>query len=289
MLELLQTSPLIFYTVTAIFGLLVGSFLNVVILRVPIKMEYEWKAQCLELEGEGNTLEESPPPGIVIEPSHCPKCKHKLSVFENIPLFSYLFLRGKCSHCQAPISPQYPLIELLTAVSSTMVAIHFGLSWELAPALIFTWFLIALSGIDFNTTLLPDNLTLPLLWIGLTVSLKGFYVSPEAAIIGALAGYLSLWSIFHLFKLITGKEGMGYGDFKLLAALGAFTGWQTLPLIIMLSSVVGAIFGLLAILIKGRDHQLPMPFGPYLATAGWIAFLWGEEIIRAYMEFSGLQ
>ncbi|MGV6850665.1 MAG: prepilin peptidase [bacterium] len=286
MLELIATFPPLMLIIAGVVGLLVGSFLNVVILRIPPRMEYEWKQQCLELDDKQS--ETAKPPGIVKEPSHCPNCKHTLSATDNIPLFSYLFLKGKCRYCGTKISIQYPLIELITAVATVLVAWHFGLSWQLGPGLIFTWMLIALSGIDFKTTLLPDMLTLPLLWIGLIASLYGFNISPEQAIIGAVAGYLSLWSVYQLFKLITGKEGMGYGDFKLLAAIGAFTGWQALPITILLSSVVGAVFGLTAMVIYGREHDLPMPFGPYLATAGWIALLWGDQIIQAYLRYSGL-
>ncbi|HEB77175.1 MAG TPA: prepilin peptidase, partial [Methylothermaceae bacterium] len=221
-------------------------------------------------------------------PSRCPHCGHHIRAWENIPILSWLWLRGRCSQCRAAISPRYPLIEGLTAVLSLAVAWRFGVSPQALWALVLTWSLIALSFIDYDHQLLPDILTLPLLWLGLLLSLFGIFTDPRSAIMGAAAGYLLLWGIYQLFRLITGKEGMGYGDFKLLALFGAWLGWQMLPLIILLSSLVGAVFGLALILLRGRDRELPIPFGPYLAIAGWIALLWGEQLNRWYLQLSGI-
>lgn len=275
-----------------ILGLLVGSFLNVVILRLPVMMEREWQVQCRALlEQETGPAEISPEPerfDLIAPASHCPRCRHKITPFENIPLLSYLLLRGKCSGCGARISPRYPLTEALTAILSLVVAWHFGFNWACLGALALTWGLIALSIIDFDHQLLPDNITQPFLWLGLTVSLFGLYTDSSTAIIGALAGYLSLWGVYQLFKLLTGKEGMGYGDFKLLAMLGAWMGWQAILPIILLSSVVGAVIGVGLIIIRGRDRNIPIPFGPYLAIAGWITLLWGQEITNAYLTWMGI-
>ncbi len=293
---LLQSSPAFFIGLTLVVGLMVGSFLNVVIHRLPLMMEREWRAQLEEAAAEeqgateaaANTSREEAPLTLATPASHCPHCGHKIRWFENIPLLSYLWLRGKCSACGQGISLRYPLVELATGLLSAYVAWHFGFGWPAAAALLLTWALIALSMIDFDHQLLPDVITLPFLWIGLTLSLFPVFTDMRSAIIGAAAGYLSLWSIYHLFRLITGKEGMGYGDFKLLALLGAWMGWQALPVVILMSSLVGAVVGISMIVFLGRDKQLPIPFGPYLAAAGWITLLWGDRITGAYFRFSGM-
>ena len=250
-------------------------------------LEQEWKSQCCELlEVEGK---EEPKVTLSTPNSTCPKCGHEIKPWENIPVISYLFLRGKCSSCKTPISLRYPIIELVTGILSLGVICVIGANWAGFSALILTWVLIALTMIDFDTQLLPDNMTLPLVWLGLIVNAYGLFVPLEEALWGAVAGYLSLWTVYHGFKLLTGKEGMGFGDFKLLAALGAWMGWQLLPVIILLSSLVGAVVGILLIAIKGRDKNIPIPFGPYLAAAGWLALLWGHDITQAYLQFSGMK
>ena len=272
-----------------VLGLLVGSFLNVVILRLPARLMHGWKQQSLELlELDPAATEAAAPPGIVREPSHCPHCKHPLGALENIPLLSWLVLRGRCRHCAAPISIQYPLVELLSGVCSAIVVWKYGLAWQSAAALIFTWTLIALSGIDLHTQLLPDQMTLPLLWLGLAISLVPLFVSSSASIVGAIIGYLSLWSIYWLFKLSTGKEGMGYGDFKLLAALGAWMGASALLPIALLSSLVGALIGGVFLAVQGRDRTTPIPFGPFLASAGWIWFVFAEPLSVVYHRLFGI-
>ncbi len=286
--EPLQQNPGLFIALSAILGLLVGSFLNVVIHRLPKMMENEWRSQCLTLL-EPNTEQKVATPFNLASPaSRCPHCNHKIRAWENIPLISYLLLRGKCSSCQNPIAIRYPIIELVCAMMTAIVAWHFGAGWQALAAMVFSWSLIALTMIDFDHQLLPDNITLPLLWLGLLISLAGVFVDSHASLIGAAAGYLVLWSVYWLFKLLTGKEGMGYGDFKLLAVLGAWMGWQLLPVIILLSSIVGAVVGITLILTRGRDRNIPIPFGPYLAAAGWITLIWGAEINQAYLEFAGL-
>ena len=290
MLDLITANTPLFLTGVFIFGLLIGSFLNVVILRLPVRLEYDWRCQCKELLSIEN-LEDEPaeqPPGIMWSRSQCPKCGHPIKAYENVPLISYLVLRGRCASCKAPISKRYPVIEAATAVLFLTVALHFGPSLQTLAALGLTAILITLTVIDFEHQLLPDDLTFLLLWIGLFASLFNLFTDPVSSIIGALAGYLSLWSVYHLFRLLTGKEGMGYGDFKLLAALGAWFGWQLLPLIILLSSLVGAVIGLLMIGLKRHKSSQPMPFGPFLAVAGWIALIWGDKIIDAYLRSSGL-
>ncbi len=273
-----------------IFGLLIGSFLNVVILRLPARLEYDWHCQCKELLEIENRDDESckPPPGIMWARSHCPQCDHLIRAYENVPLLSYLFLKGRCSSCKARISIRYPLIEATTAVLFLVVAIQFGPNLQTLAAIGITALLIALAGIDIDHQLLPDDLTYVLLWSGLFASLFNVFTDPVSSIIGALAGYLSLWLVYHLFRLLTGKEGMGYGDFKLLAALGAWIGWQMLPLIILLSSLTGAVIGLIMIGLKRHKSSQPMPFGPFIAFAGWIALIWGHQIIDAYLRSSGL-
>ena len=279
--------PAALIVLTGILGLLVGSFLNVVILRLPRRLEHDWREQARELLRDvdlGAPLPDAPepetaPPDLFFTGSHCPHCKHPLSPLDNIPLLSWLALRGRCRYCKAPISWQYPLVELLTALASATIAWKFGYGWQLAAGLALTWTLIAASGIDVRTQLLPDQLTLPLLWLGLLVALVPLFVSPSSAIIGAAIGYLSLWSVFWLFKLATGKDGMGYGDFKLLGALGAWLGWTLLLPIILLSSVVGAAVGIVLIVFKGRDHSVPLAFGPYLAVAGGMALFFGPQLL----------
>ena len=286
MIELLQTNAYFLIGATTILGLLIGSFLNVVIHRLPIMMESTWTIQCrelLELEDTQGTAKENEPFNLIKPGSRCPHCGHKIGALENIPVLSYVVQKGKCRGCSAAISPRYPIIELVTAILSAIVVWQLSFSWAALCGLLFTWAMIALTMIDFDHQLLPDDIILPLVWLGLLLSLAPIFASTSDAIIGACAGYLSLWLIFHLFKLITGKEGMGYGDFKLFALFGAWFGWQCLPVVLLLSSVVGAVVGITLIVIKGRDRNIPIPFGPYLAGAGWIYLLWGEAIVDAYL------
>jgi leader peptidase (prepilin peptidase)/N-methyltransferase len=268
----------------AVVGLCVGSFLNVVIHRLPKMLERGWREQCADLAGE--TPADAPAYNLIVPRSQCPSCGHRIGALENIPVVSYLVLRGHCLACRAPISARYPVVELLAALLSVAAVVRFGgLTPTALAACVFLWMLLALTLIDFDTQLLPDNLTLPLLWAGLLANVLG--AAPIAnlrdAVIGAIAGYLTLWLVYWLFKLIRGKEGMGYGDFKLLAALGAWLGWQMLPLIVLLSSVVGAAIGISLVVFKGRDHQTPLAFGPYLAIAGGIALFFGRSLIAIYL------
>ena len=263
----LDQHPELGYPVVAGLGLLVGSFLNVVILRLPRRLEWEWKRDAREVLEEPE-IYDPPPPGIVVERSHCPHCKTPLSWYENIPLFSWLVLRGKCRHCKAPISPQYPLVELLTALLAMASVWRFGFGWQGFGAALFSCYLVALSGIDLRTRLLPDQLTLPLMWLGLIGSLDNLYMPAKPALLGAIAGYVSLWLVWWLFKQVTGKEGMGRGDFKLLAAIGAWVGLNGVLPTLLLSSVVGAVIGSIWLATQGRDRATPIPFGPYLAIAG---------------------
>ena len=288
--ELLESSHILFTVLVILLGLLVGSFLNVVIYRLPLIMEQEWRSQCAELFGQSDTAATADKPSLSLwgPRSQCPHCGHLITAIENIPLFSYIRQRGRCAHCQGAISIQYPIIEALSGCLAGIVAWKLGFGWPAAAALLFTWILLAASIIDFRHQLLPDDLVLPLLWLGLLAALFRLFADLPSAVIGAMAGYLSLWSVYQVFRLLTGKEGMGHGDFKLLAALGAWAGWQYLVTIVILSSVVGAIFGLALILFRSRDRQIPMPFGPFLATAGWIALLWGEAINGAYLQWLGL-
>lgn len=246
-------------------------------------LERSWKSECEELLNPNKEVIEQTKYNLSVPRSHCPECNHKIKAIENIPIISYLFLRGKCRNCGVKISLQYPLLELLTAVLTTFVVWKLGFTWQALGGVVFTWSLIALSGIDIKTHLLPDNITLPLLWLGISFNLFSIYTDLHASVLGAIFGYLALWFVFHLFKLVTGKEGMGYGDFKLLAALGAWLGWQSLPLIILLSSAVGAIFGITMILTKLQKRSEPIPFGPYLAVAGWVAMLYGNQLIAMYL------
>lgn len=256
-------------------GLLVGSFLNVVIYRLPLMMETRWRRDCCELL-EIEQEKQDAPLNLATPNSHCPQCKTAIKPWQNIPVLSYLLLGGKCSNCEAPISPRYPAIELVTGLMTMSLAWFFDASPALIGAVLLTWSLIALTMIDIDHQLLPDDITLPLLWLGLLFNLNGTYVTLTDAVIGAMAGYLTLWIVYQGFKLLTGKEGMGYGDFKLLAALGAWAGWQMLPEIILVSSVMGAICGIALMAVKRRGREIPIPFGPYLAIAGWFALLWGD-------------
>lgn len=287
MWEILALGPLLL-AVAGCLGLLVGSFLNVVILRLPKMMEADWRQQCRELFGQADAEVAPARFNLVWPPSRCPKCERPIRPWENIPVVSYMLLRGRCKGCGQGISLRYPVIELATGLLSALVAWKFGFSLATLAALGFTWALIALSVIDFDHQLLPDSISLPLLWAGLLLSLDGTFVGPAQAIIGAAVGYLSLWSVYHVFKLLTGKEGMGYGDFKLLAVMGAWMGWQAVPLVIILSSFVGAAVGVALILALGRDRNVPIPFGPYIAAAGFIALLWRDELIGLYLRWSGL-
>jgi len=265
------------------FGAIIGSFLNVVIYRLPKMMERDWRNQCAQLlYAKVDAKNKKDGLNLLLPPSHCPHCQHNIRWFENVPIASYLFLHGKCSCCKQPISIRYPLIEILSAVLSTIIILHFGLNAAGFSALLLTWALIALAAIDFDTQLLPDDITLPLLWFGLVINILTVHSTLNDAVIGAIVGYLSLWSIYWAFKLLTGKEGMGYGDFKLLAVFGAWLGWQAVPIIIIISSVMGSVIGIGLILIKGRDSQLPISFGPYLAIAGWITLMWREPIAAQF-------
>ncbi|MHB1619569.1 MAG: prepilin peptidase [Sulfuricella sp.] len=308
--EPLQSSPALYVSVAALLGLMVGSFLNVVIHRLPRMMEREWREQCRTMDGEGTPpaapynynqdpagddrfpspqregIEgrgKQPTYNLVVPRSACPSCGHMIPAWENIPVISWLILRGRCAHCKTPISPRYPIVEAFTGLISGYVAWRFGFGPTALAALLFAWTLIALTFIDFDTQLLPDSITQPLIWLGLLLNLNGFFTGLDSALVGAVAGYLSLWSVYWLFKLVTKKEGMGYGDFKLLAAIGAWLGWQMLPLVILLSSLVGAVVGLSLILFAGHGRQIPIPFGPYLAGGGLIALLWGKPITQAYL------
>ncbi|MGH8265506.1 MAG: prepilin peptidase [Steroidobacteraceae bacterium] len=291
---LLSESPVLFTTIVFVLSLAIGSFLNVVIYRLPIMMDRDWRQQCAELEGRESPA--LPAFNLFTPRSRCPSCGRQIWAIHNVPVISYVLLRGKCAGCGARISVRYPIIELLTAIMSAAVAWRFGLGWAAWCGMVVTWFLISMSAIDIDTQLLPDNLTLPLCWLGLLASAAlgrqadgiALPVNPAQAIIGAAAGYLILWSVYWLFKLVTRKEGMGYGDFKLLGALGAWMGWKMLLPIVLLSAATGAIVGIALILFRGRDRQLPIPFGPYLAAAGWIAMMWGPEITRTYLKMSGL-
>ena len=276
LVTLFSEQPAFFAALAGLLGLLIGSFLNVVIYRLPIMMEREDRTLCAELLGQAS--ETKPVFNLWTPRSRCSSCEHLIGALENIPVISYILQRGRCKHCGVAISPQYPLIEAATALLSAIVAWQLGWSWQAGAALLLTWCLIVLSGIDFKHMILPDKITLPLIWLGRLLALCSFFTDLRSSVIGAMAGYLSLWSIYHLFRLLTGKEGMGYGDFKLLAALGAWQGWQMLLPIVLLSSLVGALIGIAMMLLLGRDHRIPMPFGPFLAAAGWLSLLWGEQI-----------
>ena len=280
--QLLNSNPPAFAVVSGLLGLIVGSFLNVVIHRLPKMMERDWRAQCAELNGQ--SPESAPRYNLLVPRSTCPHCGHAISAAENIPVLSYLFLRGKCAGCGAAISPRYPIVESISGILSAYAAWHFGFGLAGLAAMVFLWALIALTFIDFDTQLLPDDITLPLLWLGLLLNLNGVFTSLASAIIGATIGYLVLWSVYWLFKLATGKEGMGFGDFKLLAAIGAWMGWQMLPLVILLSSLVGAVVGIALIAFAKHGRHIPIPFGPYLAGGGLIALFWGQPLTQSYLQ-----
>jgi leader peptidase (prepilin peptidase)/N-methyltransferase len=290
LLEILAASPALFVGFCLVLGMLVGSFLNVVIYRVPIILDRQWRAQCAELHGTGATAGPPEPFNLVVPRSACPSCKAPITALQNIPLISYLALRGRCARCGVGISARYPLVEALTGILSALVAWKYGFGWPTLAAIVLTWFLVALTFIDVDTQLLPDSLTLPLMWIGLTLSLwntqPGTAPVPtdvHSSIVGALAGYLSLWSVYHLFRLLTGKEGMGYGDFKLFAALGAWLGWKMLLPIILIAAAVGAIVGICMLMFRGRDKAAPIAFGPFLAAAGWLMLMFGNELVTGYL------
>jgi leader peptidase (prepilin peptidase)/N-methyltransferase len=308
--ELYTAHPALFAAAAFVIGLVVGSFLNVVIYRLPIMMERDWRAQAADVIATTDSAAgvSDPAPAaagtspaeqfsLAVPRSACPTCKAPIKAIHNIPVISWLLLRGRCAACKAPISPRYPAVELVTGLLSAWAAWHFGFGAAAACAIPVTWALIALTGIDMDHQLLPDSITLPLLWAGLLAAVAlgpqpggaALPVSPKDAIIGAAAGYLSLWMVFHAFRLATGKEGMGYGDFKLFAALGAWMGWRVLPVIILLSAATGAVLGIAMILLRGRDRAAPMPFGPYLAAAGWLAMLYGGELVDGYLRVSGLR
>ncbi len=312
LLDLLASSPGLFIGTCLVFGLLIGSFLNVVIYRLPIMLERQWREQCQELAAEGPASSEPSAPGapatashspemsaarqidapfdLVVPRSACPVCKAPITAMQNVPIVSYLFLKGRCAQCGVRISPRYPAIEALTGALSAAVAWKFGFGWQALAGLVLTWFLIALTFIDVDHQLLPDNLTLPLLWLGLLLSLWApsgggipIPMSPRESIIGAIAGYLSLWTVYHLFRLLTGKEGMGYGDFKLFAALGAWLGWKMLLPIILFAAAVGAVVGIALLALRGQNRSTPIAFGPFLAAAGWLMLMFGHDIVSRYL------
>ena len=288
LLHLLKTHDGLRIAVFAVFGLLVGSFLNVVILRLPPRLAYRWRQEARETLDLPAEASDPAPPGIVRPPSRCPHCRTLLRPWHNIPVLSYLALRGRCGHCGAPISLRYPLVEGLTALAFALVAWRFGAGPEALGALTLTALLIALAGIDLDHQILPDGLTLPGLWLGLVFNLPATFAPLGEAVIGAMAGYLALWSVYQAFRLLTGKEGMGYGDFKLLALLGAWLGWTHLPGVILIGSIVGALVGTVALRLAGRDRQTPIPFGPFLAAGGWIMLMAGDHLNRGYLQMSGV-
>ncbi len=279
----LYQQTLFLVAVAVLFGLVAGSFLNVVIHRLPRMMERQWRAECAELAGTPAPAAEPSPYNLMVPRSACPHCGHGITALENIPIASYIALGGKCSACRKPISPRYPVVEALAGALSGYVAWRYGLSAAMLGALIFAWAMVALAFIDLDTFYLPDNITLPLLWVGLLFNTAAVFTDLRSAIFGAAAGYVALWSVYWIFKLATGKEGMGYGDFKLLAAIGAWLGWKMLPLVILLSSLVGAVVGIILIAFARHGRNVPIPFGPYLAAAGLIALFWGEPLTRQYL------
>jgi leader peptidase (prepilin peptidase)/N-methyltransferase len=288
LLDFLAGYPLAFVMLCAVLGLLVGSFLNVVIHRLPMMMERDWKIQAREMLGLP-AEPVAPRFDLILPHSSCPHCGHGIRPWENLPVISYLLLRGRCASCKTPISKRYPLVELAGGALSAYVAWHFGYGWPAAFMLVLTWGLLAMSMIDVDHQLLPDSLVMPLLWLGLIANAFGLFTSLSDALWGAVAGYLALWSVFWCFKLVTGKEGMGYGDFKLLAMLGAWGGWQILPLTILMSSLVGAVLGVIMMRVRRVEAGTPIPFGPYLTIAGWIALLWGGQITDSYLQFAGFR
>jgi len=287
MFDPILQNPLAFAASVFILSLCIGSFLNVVAYRIPIMLKRDVEADYLALTEQ--KPKEHTPFNLMVPNSACPSCGSAIKAWQNIPVISYLLLKGKCANCSTKISMRYPIVEFVTGLLGLMVAVQFGPTMQTAGLLVFTYFLVALTLIDFDEYLLPDNITIPLIWIGLLFNVFNTYTTLENAVFGAVAGYLSLWSIYWLFKLLTGKEGMGFGDFKLLAAIGAFLGWQTLPVVILMSSAVGAVVGITLIIALGRDKNIPIPFGPYLAAAGWISAMWGEQLIDLYLRMSGIR
>lgn len=287
-LNYLQAHSALFAALAGALGLLVGSFLNVVIYRLPVMLDREWRADCRQLLDAGEVVKPTDRFNLLVPLSHCPNCGHRVRAHENVPVLSYLLLKGRCAQCGWRIPLRYPLVELVTGGVSAVVAWHFGAGAAGVGALLLTWSLIALTFIDLDTQLLPDVITLPFLWLGLAFNLSATFASLTDAVLGAMLGYGLLWSVFQLFRLITGKEGMGFGDFKLLAMLGAWQGWQVLPVIVLLSSVVGAIVGTGLMLARGHDRNVPIPFGPYIAMAGWVSLLWGQDLMRAYLDWGGV-
>lgn len=289
-IDAFQLNPALLVGTAVALGLIMGSFLNVVILRLPRMLESAWRRDCAEITGAATEGEGAAEPELTLATpaSHCPACGHRIRPLENVPILSYVLLRGRCSGCGVRISPRYPLVEGLTAALTLMVVLHFGLTWQTLAALPLTWGLIALALIDYDTQILPDGITMPLLWLGLILSLFGLFTDSQSAIIGAAAGYLSLWVVFQAFRLATGKEGMGFGDFKLFALFGAWLGWQYLPQIILLSALTGALLGSILIASGRHERGRPLPFGPLLAAAGWISLVWGPQINDTYLRISGL-
>lgn len=290
MVSTLQSNPGLLYASIAVFGLVVGSFLNVVIVRLPVILERSWKRQCRELlEVENGSTDTAPAVFNLVHPgSHCPQCKAPVRAIHNIPVLSYLWLRGQCAHCGAHISLRYPVVETLAAILALTALGKYGLTWQLAGALALCWGFLAASAIDIEHHLLPDNIILPLTWIGLAANSLGLYTDVYSALYGALLGYVSLWLVFQLFRLLTGKEGMGYGDFKLFACIGAWLGWQALPLVILVAALSGTLVGVTMILLKRQDRSQPIPFGPFLCAAGFVAMIWGPQITDAYLQLAGI-
>ena len=288
MVSTLKSSPGLLYVAVVLFGLVVGSFLNVVIVRLPGMLEASWKQQCRELLGLEGGAADQPAFNLVWPGSHCPHCKAPVGAIHNIPVLSYLWLRGRCASCGANIGLRYPVIEIVAAALALVAAAKYGMSWQLAGTLALSWSFLAASAIDIEHHLLPDNIVLPLMWVGLIVNSFGLYTDVFSALYGALFGYISLWLVFQLFRLLTGKEGMGYGDFKLFACIGAWLGWQALPLVILLAAVCGTVVGIAMILFKRQDRSQPIPFGPFLCAAGFVAMIWGPQITNAYLQLAGL-
>jgi len=283
----LQDNPVALTTCVFVFGLIVGSFLNVVIYRLPVMMQRDWRSQCRELFDE--PLTEALPKGrfdLVVPRSRCRNCNQQIHTLQNIPVISFMLMRGRCASCGESISLRYPLVELIGGILAAAVSWKFGFSMQTLYAILFTWALISLTFIDFDTTFLPDSITLPFLWLGLIANASNTFTTLRSAVFGAIAGYLILWTVYQMFKLVTGKKGLGFGDFKLLAMLGAWLGWQALPIVIVLSSVVGATVGLALITFRGQARDVPIPFGPYLASAGWIALIWGNQITDSYLRWA---
>jgi len=280
----LASEPTAFLGAVTALGLVIGSFLNVVIHRLPIMLRQAWHADCAQASGDGPDRPAPREPfNLVVPRSRCPACGHAIGAWENVPVLSYVWLRGRCSACGVRIPLRYPVVELVTTVLSVAVAWRFGPTWQTAGALALTWVLVALAFIDLDEQILPDIITLPTLWLGVVLNLGGLFTSLEASVIGAVTGYGFLWTVYQLFRITTGKEGMGYGDFKLLGMLGAWLGWQALPIIVLLSSLAGALVGVALILLRGHDRNVPIPFGPYLAVGGWVALVWGQDLARAYL------